>query len=184
MKAINFSLFSIALSLLACSTKGETKNVNESYIEQAQKYIQSKIDEDKQKEGVQVLEFSKLQIDSIASFSTQKLEQIKMNKLINEIRTESSLYDKLFDIDEQYGLGASAMTKASAKKLVELGDSLNRWQERSTLLKNTDTVGYIVLMKTNLIMNDGSVKKEHKIPVIFDKEHDLSYDFNKYIYWN
>ena len=102
-----------------------------------------------------------------------------MNSLINEVRIQGDLTQKLIDIDKKYDVGGvSPMTISASEKYTKLNDSLQSWSARAESLNNNDTLGYKVYFSCDFAMTDGTTTKELPILLNFDKDNDIRKEWN------
>lgn len=177
----NFIFFLTTYSLLfSCSPSPEKiqEDINKKYLDQAQTYIQSKIDKANKDEDVTIDSFSNLEIDSTIILSSQMVERIKMQPLWKKYNLEKEYFDELLEIDKRFGTAPDKMTIASRDKCQEIIDSLQRWENRANSLSQKDTIGFAVQFEYDLKQSDGVSLKNRQYIIYFDKNHDINGDWN------
>lgn len=174
-------LFSVIGITFSCSQSPEEiqEDINQKYLDQAQSFIQSKIDKANKDQDITIVGFDNLNIDTTVALTSQHVEKIKMQPLWDEYNFEKKYLDKLVDINKSFGAEPDKMTIASRDKCQMIIDSLQRWEDRTKLLPNNDTLGYGAQFSYNLKQSDGVSLKDRKFNIYFDKNHDINGDWNK-----
>lgn len=167
--------------LVSCSqSEAEKKQrIEENYLEKGRVYIQSIIDRGNKTAPVKITSFRNLYVDTVHVMSSQTLEYLKMTPLIRELNEAREWFDKMNDIDMQFGTSPSSQTINARNKTQFLLDSSYRWGERIQLLDSLDTVGYQVMFGYDISLSDGTEKKDRGMSIYFDAEHDIQGDWNE-----
>lgn len=173
-------LFSIISIIFSCSQTPEQiqEDINQKYLDQAKSFIQGKIDKANKDQDITIIGFDNLNIDTMMVLTSQFVEKIKMQPLWNQYNFEKKYLDKLVDINNSFGVEPDKMTIASRDKCQMIIDSLQRWEDRSKLLSDSDTLGYGLQFSYDLKQSDGVSLKERKFTIYFDKNHDINGDWN------
>jgi hypothetical protein len=144
----------------------------------ATKYLDAKMNKDSEDMEVKFLE-----LDTIKPLSTRDIQRVKMQPLNNEYKKEAKLYRKYDEIDKSVGRKSGKLTVIQGKKVISLIDSIDRWNARNEKLNESDTVGYLTMIKVEAEnKKSGAKEKGFSVGVCFDSDYDVDAGLNKYVY--
>jgi len=178
MKRNILTLIVITL-LLSCNNSTKDNSISKDELfSKSKKYLDSKLNIE---EGKGVFTFHG--IDTITVVSSVGIEYLKTGLVMKEYEYHMKYFKEFGDIDNQFGSEEGNQTRHHREKAQLLRDSLIRWNKRISKLDSTDTIGYQVSISAEAIDSESGAKiKDLSLPVLFDKEYDVSMKLNELTY--
>lgn len=169
----------IAATTLLMSCGNNNSQPGESTLySKAEKYINGKFNV-KPKEA----EFICKKFDTVIPLSSRAVAYLSNRPLEKEMNKEIELFKELQNIDDKFGGGNSDGTERQRELALKLNDSLKSCYARNDLLDSTDVQAYqVTVFVDGVDKKTGAVKKDVKLAIYFDKQYDVDYDLNEYVY--
>lgn len=170
---------SAALVLTSCSSELTKEELNDIYIEKAQKYFDGQVEKDiKDGKETDLLNVKVLKVDSISILTKQELEMINYNRHYQLFDLEYNSFKEYEAIDPNLEF---ELTRNKFNEVKKMQDNLNSYLERIKKMDNKKSIAKSIRFNLKFNFKDGSTQKV-EMYCYFNKENEIEKEYMDYIF--
>lgn len=168
-----------AVVLTSCSSELTKEELNDIYVEKAQKYFDAQIQKDiDEKKDVELISVKVEKVDSIGILTKRDLERINYNRHSQLFGIDYDVFKGYQEIDPDMEFD---LTRNKYNALLEYEEKLNAYEKRIEKLDDKKSIATSVRFKLKFNFKDGSTQKTDMY-CYFNKENEIEKEYMDYIF--